>query len=182
MLHHFIKTLIALCFIYTSTAMADELTQRVTQLEQEVQQLKQQISQLQASLNSPAPASTYVTASNTSTSKLILKSWSFRAQQVKFETYYALDIELLNNFDKPIKEIDARVSFKNLLGGHLYSITLNPDSNIPAGGTILDQGGIRDNSRLISNWHQLRKINPQDVKAELVVRKIVFADNSVFSQ
>jgi cell division septum initiation protein DivIVA len=151
-----------------------ELSQRISQLEQEVQQLKQQVSQLQAAMT---PAAYAVT----SLQKLTLKAWTFRAQQVKFDTYYALDVELKNNFDKPIKEIDARVTFKNLLGGHLYSITLNPDSSIPAGGTWLDQGGVRDNSRLLSNFHQMRKVNPQDVQAELIVRKIVFADNSILT-
>lgn len=168
------NSLFILCYGFSYPLLADtvDLSQRIHQLEQEVQQLKQQVSQLQAASATYTPAGTQ---------KLLLKSWTFRAQQVKFDTYYALDIELKNNFDKPIKEIDARVTFKNLLGGHLYSITLNPDSAIPAGGIWLDQGGIRDNSRLLSNFHQMRKVNPQDIQAELIVRKIVFADNSLLT-
>ncbi len=176
MLHDFIKFSLLTAMLYTSAAIAEEIAPRVTQLEQEVQQLKQRILQLETVLNKLPTPSNYVASS----SKLLLKSWSLRPQPVKFETYYALDIELLNNFDKAIKELDARVNFKNLLGGHLYSINLSPDSNIPAGGSLLDQGG-RDNSRLLSHWHQMTKTNPQDVKAELVVRKIVFSDNSVLS-
>ncbi|MDD2817124.1 MAG: hypothetical protein PHP00_15565 [Thiotrichaceae bacterium] len=178
MLHDFIKFSLLTAVLYTSPAIAEDLTQRVTQLEQEVQQLKQRIIQLETVLSKLPTPSKYV--ASPSSSLLSLKSWSLRPQQVKFETYYALDVELLNNFDKEIKEVDALVNFKNLLGGHLYSIQLNHDSHIPAGGTLLDQGG-RDNSRLLSQWHQMTKVTPQDVKAELVVKKIVFSDNSILS-
>jgi len=178
MLHDFIKFSLLTAVLYTSPAIAEDMTQRVTELEQEVQQLKQRIIQLETVLSKLPSPSNY--AATLSTSKLLLKSWSLRPQQVKFEDYYALDIELLNNFDKAIREIDARVNFKNLLGGHLYSINLSPDSNIPAGGTLLDQGG-RNSSRLLSHWHQMIKVNPQDVRAELIVKKIVFSDNSVLS-
>lgn len=178
MLYDFMKFSILSAVLYTSPAIAEEVTQRITQLEQEVQQLKQRIIQLESVLSKLPTPTNYVASPNRAL--LSLKSWSLRPQQVKFETYYALDIELLNNFDKPIKEIDALVNFKNLLGGHLYSIKLNPDSNIPAGGSLLDQGG-RDTARLLSHWHQMTKITPQDVKAELVVKKIVFSDNTMLS-
>ncbi|MEN9848311.1 MAG: hypothetical protein RL368_1051 [Pseudomonadota bacterium] len=164
--------------LYTSPTLAEEITPRIIQLEQEVQQLKQRILQLETVFNKLPSPTNY--SANPSSSKLLLKSWSLRPQQVKFETYYALDIELLNNFDKAIKEIDALINFKNLLGGHLYSINLSHDTDIPAGGSLLDQGG-RDNSRLLSHWHQITKTTPQDVKAELVVKKIVFSDNSILS-
>jgi hypothetical protein len=178
MLHDFLKFSLLTAVLYTNAAIAEDITPRVTQLEQEVQQLKQRIIQLETAFSKLPTPSNYVASS--SSSKLTLKSWSLRPQQVKFETYYALDLELSNNFDKAIKEIDALVNFKNLLGGHLYSIKLNLDSNIPAGGNLLDQGG-RDTARLLSHWHQMTKITPQDVKAELVVKKIVFFDNSVLS-
>ncbi|MEN9459992.1 MAG: hypothetical protein RIS84_12 [Pseudomonadota bacterium] len=178
MLHDFIKFSILTAVLYTSPAIAEDMTPRVIQLEQEVQQLKQRITQLESVFSKLITPANHV--ASPSGSLLLLKSWSLRPQAVKFETYYALDIELLNNFDKAIKEIDALVNFKNLLGGHLYSINLNHDSNIPAGGSLLDQGG-RDNSRLLSRWHQMTKVTPQDIKAELVVKKIVFSDNSVLS-
>jgi hypothetical protein len=151
---------------------ADPLEQRIIQLEQEVTLLKQQIE----GLNTTVQKTQTVTPNHLN---IILSRWYFRAEKVKFNTYYALDIELTNNFDKGIKEIDARVKFSDLFGGLLYSVALGKQIQIAAGQTLVDKG-TQANQRLIAEQHPLKRLNERDIKAELNVRKIVFDDDSVW--
>lgn len=159
------------CWIAQSEAEMT-LEQRVTQLEQEVSALKQQIEQFNAVLLKPAVG----VADNL---QLVVSKWYFRTEKVKFNTYYALDIELTNHFEKGIKEIDARVRFSDLLGGLLYTVTLGKQVQLAPGQTLVDKG-TQANQRLIAEQHPLKRMNEQDVKAELMVRRIVFNDDSVW--
>ena len=148
------------------------LEQRIIQLEQEVTLLKQQIEILNATVQknqSVAPSHL----------NIVLSRWYFRAEKVKFNTYYALDIELTNHFDKGIKEIDARVRFSDLLGSLLYSVALGKQIQIAPGQSLVDKG-TQANQRLITEQHPLKRLSERDVKAELNVRKIVFDDDSVW--
>lgn len=148
------------------------LEQRVTQLEQEVNALKQHIEQFNTSQLKPVP-------SVTDNLRLSVTKWYFRVEKVKFNTYYALDIELTNHFEKGIKEIDARVRFSDLLGGLLYTVTLGKQVQLAPGQTLVDKG-MQANQRLIAEQHPLKRMNEQDVKAELMVRRIVFEDDTVW--
>jgi len=150
----------------------DTLEQRIIQLEQDVTLLKQQIETLSATVQkSPTIAPAHL--------KIVLSRWYFRAEKVKFNTYYALDIELTNHFDKGIKEIDARVRFSDLLGSLLYSVALGKQIQIAPGQSLVDKG-TQANQRLITEQHPLKRLSERDVKAELNVRKIVFDDDSVW--
>lgn len=180
-----ILSLVLLLFVANSYAAQPEWEPRVTQLEQDVQRLQEQLDALNTLVNLLSKQSlplTPVPLLPVEPPKLVLKSWSYHSEAIKFNTYYAIDIELYNGFSKGIKEIDATIEFRNLLGGLIYSVPVTTDTPIPAGVAITDKGGRdRDNRRLLAENHQLRKMRPEDINAELIVRKIVFDDNSVYS-
>lgn len=161
-----------LCCWITPSLAEMTLEQRVLQLEQEVSALKQQIEQLNNLQHKPA-------IHITDNLRLSVTRWLFRTEKVKFNTYYALDIELTNHFEKGIKEIDARVRFSDLLGSLLYTVTLGKQLQLAAGQTLVDKG-TQANQRLIAEQHPLKRMKEEDVKAELVVRRIVFEDDTVW--
>lgn len=163
-----LRSTLCLLFLVTHVYAADNtLEQRVFKLEQEIELLKQQLNDLKK-ISPPLTAPI--------TQKITLVRWYFRAVQIKYNTYYAIDIELKNGFDKNITEIDARVDFKDSLGDHFYSTTITPGIDIPAGQTLTDEAK-EDNQRLVGKDHQMRSTN--NIQAELMVRRIVFADNTV---
>ncbi len=76
------------------------------------------------------------------------------------------------------KIIDATVQFADLLGSHIYDININPDHLIPAGQSITDTGQYPIN-QLMPEQARLAQMKKEDVKATLVVSKLVFTDNSI---
>src|SRR6266550_405239 len=91
---------------------------------------------------------------------------------------YEISLTLKNNSDKDIKFIDATVQFADLLGSHIYDIKVNPDHLIPAGQSITATGQYPINE-LMPEQARLAQMKKEDVKATLVVSKLVFTDNSI---
>jgi len=176
----FKRALVVLVLGFNSVDAA-ELAQRVSQLEQEVQALKQQVNDLQSLIESkPSEPPHSTTSTGTAAPQLILKDWHYRTEPRKFDVDYAIDVILYNGFDKAIQEVEARLDFKTLLGNHLYSVSITHDLDIPAGESVVDKGS-RANKRLLGENHQMKRMNQEDIRATLVVRKIVFEDGTVFS-
>ncbi|OUD13993.1 hypothetical protein [Thioflexithrix psekupsensis] len=194
MLYHKIATIL-LCSGLTLPLWAEEsmtpvidadafkaLETRVLHLEQIVNELKQSVQQVETQLHhNPISPSVLSSPDVMASSPLVtLESWQFREVKIKFNTYYALDLVLNNGYDKAIKDIDARVNFRNLLGGHLYGIAVTEHLRIAAQSQITDEGTQR-NGRLLGQRHQMLALKNDEIAAELVVRKIVFEDNSTLS-
>jgi hypothetical protein len=158
-----------------ATAEPLSLEQRVERLEQQVEQLSRQLQPAQ-----PAAPPAQPEAPPGAAMAVSLKGWGYRPVQIKFNTYYALDLTLRNAYPQAIKEIDGRVEFKDRLGGHLYTINLSSNLAIPAGGEIVDQGS-QQNKRMLMESHPFRKHPADAIKAELVIKKIIFADNTSLS-
>ncbi|OQW94147.1 MAG: hypothetical protein BWK79_07375 [Beggiatoa sp. IS2] len=180
-----ILSLALLLIVANSYAAEPEWEPRIAKLEQDMQHLQEQLEVLSNMVNLLSKQSlplTPVPLLPVEPPKLVLKSWSYHPEAIKFNTYYAMDIELYNAFSKGIKEVDATIEFRNLLGGLIYSVPVTTNTTIPAGASITDRGGRDyDNKRLLAENHQLRKMKREDINAELIVRKIVFDDNSVYS-
>lgn len=157
---------------------AETLEQRIIKLEQEIETIKQQLESLQKKPSTAKLPASQSPVSEATAPQLLLKKWSFRKEPRKFDVDYAIDLELLNNFDKAIREIDARIDFKNLLGDHFYSIEVSTNLDIPAGETGIDLGS-RQNKRVLGKGHQMLRMSAEDIKAELVIRKIVFEDSTL---
>ncbi len=166
-------------------ALEQQLSTRIQELEQKVDQLSQQMSTLQTEMERLTTTSAPTTAKSATIApstvngmKLSVDKWQFREVQVKFNTYYALDLVLHNSYDKTIRDIDGRVKFKNLLGRHLYSVSITENLQIPANETVTDEG-TQDTGRLLGRGHQMLHVNAEEVMTELAIRKIVFEDGSI---
>ena len=130
-------------------------------------------------LSSPLSAAASPTPASSTKSPLELVAWD--ARRVRGEDSYdkyEISLTLKNNSDKDIKFIDATVQFADLLGSHIYDITFNPDHLIPAEQSITDTGQYPIN-QLMPEQARLAQMKKEDVKATLVVSKLVFTDNSI---
>lgn len=158
--------------VATEADKLDDLNTRVARLEQQVATLEKTLANLTAS-TSPEE----IQLNTVKNPALQLKTWGYREIQIKFNTYYALDITLINNFDKAIVALDARLQFKNRQGGHLYSVSITPNSHIPAQTTFVDKG-TRQNKRLLGRGHQIIRLAREDIDTQLILRELAFEDGS----
>jgi hypothetical protein len=150
----------------------EALEKRVDALSQELQALRQQVATSSSSADNAKNVENAEDA-------LVLKNWEFREMQVKFNQFHALDLILYNGYDKTIREIDARLEFKNLLGEHVYSLRIAALGDEIAPGSTYTDRGTAANKRLFGKGAILEKISRDSVNAALLIRRIVFADGSV---
>ena len=122
------------------------------------------------SLAKPPPSPTPAAQTK---SPLELVSWSGEYSQ----HFYTITLNLKNNADKDIKLIDASVYFYDLQENQVFGIKVNPERSIPAGQVIAEKGDYSVNE---SSAEQVRmaQMKKEDIKATLVVQKLVFVDNS----
>jgi len=110
---------------------------------------------------------------------LELVSWDAHLGRGEYSQYhYTVTLTLKNNSDKDIKLIDASVQFGDLLGSHIYGIKVTPDDLIPAGKAVTDNGDYSVN-QFMPEQARLAQMKKEDVKATLIVQKLVFTDNSI---
>jgi hypothetical protein len=190
MLHRKIAIILLCSSVFHAPSWAEQSTEqppteslenRVLYLEQSVNELKQELQQIHLQLRQ----SSFVSGDSNAAAvvgdlQLKLESWQFREVKIKFNTHYALDLVLSNGYDKAIKDIDARVNFRNLLGGHLYSIAVTEHLRIPPQEQATDEGTQRNN-RLLGQRHPMLTLKNDEITTELIIRKIVFEDNSLLS-
>lgn len=144
----------------------DDLEKRISTLEK--------ASPLSALINRPSPTPPLQT-----NSPLELVSWEAHLQRGQYSDYhYRITLTVKNNSEKEIKLIDATVQFSDLLGAQIYGIKVTPDRHIQAGKTVTDTGEYRVN-QFVPEQARLAQMKKEDVKATLVVSKLVFADNTV---
>ncbi len=159
----------------------DNLEQRLEQLEQRVEVLEQRLNALSGKPGESVagtPEEKPDAGAGDQAVSLVLEDWSYRQVQVKFNTYYALDLTLRNGYDKTIMEMEARLQFRSLLGSHLYSITLPSNIRIPPGASVVNEGD-RQNKRLLGKGHPMLKHAKDEISAELILQKLVFNDGGV---
>ena len=122
------------------------------------------------SLSKPSPSPTPAAQMK---SPLELMSWSGEYSQ----HFYSITLNLKNNADKDIKLIDASVYFYDLQENLVFGIKVNPERSIPADQVIAEKGDYRVNE-FSPEQVRMAQMKKEDIKATLVVQKLVFADNS----
>ncbi|HSS16163.1 MAG TPA: hypothetical protein VLQ29_04205 [Candidatus Dormibacteraeota bacterium] len=122
------------------------------------------------SLSKPPPSPTPAVQTK---SPLELVSWSGEYLQ----HFYTITLDLKNNPDKDIKLIDASVYFYDLQENQVFGIKVNPERSIPAGQVIVEKGDYSVNE-FSPEQVRMAQMKKEDIKATLVVQKLVFADNS----
>jgi hypothetical protein len=167
------SVILAVCTTVCGQQQDQRVEKRLSDLEKRVTALEKA-----SPLPSPRNAASPTPASATK-SPLELVEWD--AHLVRGEDSYSrykISLTLKNNSDKDIKFIDATVQFADLLGSHIYDIKINPDHLIPPGQSITDTNEYPIN-QLMPEQARLAQMKKEDVKATLVVSKLVFTDNSI---
>jgi hypothetical protein len=119
------------------------------------------------SLSKPPPSPTPAAQTK---SPLELVSWSGEYSQ----HFYTITLNLKNNTDKDIKLVGY---FYDLQENQVFGIKVNPERSIPAGQVIAEKGDYRVNE-FSPEQVRMAQMKKEDIKATLVVQKLVFADNS----
>jgi hypothetical protein len=167
------SVILAVCTIVCGQQQDQSVEKRLSDLEKRVTALEK------ASPLSSAPNTGSPTPALTTKSPLELATWDAHLVRAEDSYYrYEISLTLKNNSDKDIKFIDASVQFADLLGSHIYDIKVNPDHLITAGQSITDTGQYPIN-QLMPEQARLGQMKKEDVKATLVVSKVVFRDNSI---
>src|SRR4030095_2816116 len=165
------SAIIAVCTTAWGQQQDQTLEKRLSDLEKRVNALEK-ASPLSSLLNPASPTPAVETKS-----PLELVSWDAKLSRGEYSGYnYKITLTLKNNSDKDIKLIDASVQFADLLGSHIYGIKISPDHLIPAGKAITDTGQYNVN-QFMPEQARLAQMKKEDVKATLVVSKLVFTDN-----
>jgi hypothetical protein len=168
------SVILAVCTTTVCGQQQDQsVEKRLSDLEKRVTALEK-ASPLSSPLNAASPTPALATKS-----PLELVAWD--AHLVRGEDSYdkyKISLTLKNNSDKDIKFIDATVQFADLLGSHIYEININPDHLISAGQSVTDTNQYPIN-QLMPEQARLAQMKKEDVKATLVVSKLVFMDNSI---
>jgi len=167
------SVILAVCTTASGQQQDQSVEKRLSDLEKRVTALEK-ASPLSLPLNAVSPTPALATKS-----PLELAAWD--AHLIRGEDSYDkynISLTLKNNSDKDIKFLDATVQFADLLGSHIYDIKVNPDHLIPAGQSITDTGQYPIN-QLMPEQARLAQMKKEDIKATLVVSKVVFTDNSI---
>jgi hypothetical protein len=109
---------------------------------------------------------------------LELVSWDAHLSKGEYSTNYKITIILKNTSDKDIKLIKAAIQFADLLDSPIYRINVAPDQLIRVGETVSDTNEYRINE-FMPEQARLSTLKKEDVKATIVVSKVVFTDNTI---
>ena len=165
--------ILAVCATAWGQQQDQSVEKRLSDLEKRVTALEK-AAPSSSPLNAASP-----TPAGATKSPLELVAWD--AHLVRGEdsyNKYEISLTLKNNSEKDMKFINATVRFADLLGSRIYDIKINPDHLIPAGQSITDTGQYSIN-QLIPEQARLAQMKKEEVKATLVVLKVVFTDNSI---
>jgi hypothetical protein len=112
--------------------------------------------------------------------ELMRWEYRFKAGQSNDENQHLITYVLKNRTDKSIKLVDASIVFTDLLGEKLIAIKLFPDRRYSAGepATV---SGVWDVNQFEPSQLRMATMDHDDVKATLVIRKVVFSDNTIWS-
>jgi hypothetical protein len=164
---------VLLALVTSACGQQPSVEKRLSDLEKRVTALEK-ASPLSSLLNAASPTPAVETKS-----PLELVSWDAHLVRGEYSNYnYKITLTLKNNSEKDIKLIDASVQFSDLFGSHIYGIKVTPDHVIPAGKTITDSGQYSVN-QFMPEQARLAQMKKEDVKATLVVSKLVFTDNTI---
>lgn len=107
-----------------------------------------------------------------------LTSWSYTFRQGRISPHYEIEYTLKNEYSKPIKLIDGSIRFADLLGDQIYGIKITPDIKIEPNGYYVEIGNY-DINRFMSDDFRMSKMEKEDIVVNLVIRRIVFSDNTI---
>jgi hypothetical protein len=185
------KTLIALLLVVCAVMPAASFTQDKT-LEQKVADLEKRLAAVEAIpgiaaiLNlkgafqpqQPTPALT----PQKDTPLTIANEWGYKFHDAQYEheKRHIITYTLNNQTDKDIKLIDASLVFSDRLGMEILAIKTLRDVVYPAGASVERTGNWAAGYMMGDN--RMTTVAHDDVVLTLVIHKVVFKDNTVWSE
>jgi hypothetical protein len=110
-----------------------------------------------------------------------LVDWNFSFEVGRFnQTQYKITYTLKNTSEKPVKLNQSTMEFRDLLGEKIYGIRVDPDLKLPPGKVVTDTK-YYDANPYIPAQMRMKGMAKENIKAELVVLKVVFADDSIYA-
>ncbi len=177
-----------LSMVTTAAAIGQETTaERIDALEKRVRAPEAIIGQQRTPANRipggpPAASRATSSAEAEDMGQMLLKltKWSALIKEGQYSKsyYYTINYTLLNNYDKPVKQIDGSIRFFDLVGAHIIEIKLNPYVKIEPGKEA-SFGAYHKIDQSIDSEMRLKDLAPEDVHAQLEVKKIMFRDNTI---
>jgi hypothetical protein len=107
-------------------------------------------------------------------------SYSFKDAAYDFEKRHLISYTLRNRTERAIKLVEGAIIFQDLLGAQLLVIKLDPDVHYPPHQSTPTQGAWGLNL-MSSEQMRLQHMKHDDVKPELLIHRVVFDDNTIWS-
>lgn len=105
---------------------------------------------------------------------------SFKRGQYEFQSRHVFTYSLKNRTEKSIKLVDGGIIFRDRLGEKIMSIKLLQDIRYPSGESQSAIGGWPVNT-FDSSEQRIQTISHDDVQPELRINKVLFEDNTIWS-
>jgi hypothetical protein len=162
-------------------AQTPSTEERLSQLEARVKALEEEAGKKQK----VEPQKSSLTASPSTVAKvdspIELVDWNFSFEVGSFnQRHYKITYTLKNTSEKPIKLNQSEIEFRDLLGEKVYKIRVDPDLKLPPGKDVTDTG-YYDANPFIPDQMRMKGMAKENIKADLIVLKVVFADGSVYA-
>jgi len=169
-----IKTTFIMALIPIVGFCSSTLEERVAELESKIKKLEE-IILTPSNLGVIKPDGEHFSEKN---GVITLKSWSYAYKQGSFSQYYEIKYTLKNNYDKQVKLINGSIEFSDLLGESFFSIRIDPDIRIDSKDSATDSGNYGINE-FFPGQIRMIKMQKEDIVATLIIRKLVFEDNTI---
>lgn len=99
---------------------------------------------------------------------LTLEGWKFKVQPGNYLVRFT--VELSNDYERPIKGIDAFLYFEDELGIDLEKVYVNPSFKIPPGKSEENTW-----TYVMNPFSPMLTMKPDNIRVRLVVREITFS-------
>jgi hypothetical protein len=113
--------------------------------------------------------------------ELVKWSYEFKRGEYEFQNRHHFDYTLNNRTNKAIKLVEGGITFTDLLGEKLVAIRLDKDHKYLPGLPSSVDGEWKVNQFRESSELRMMDIAHDDVKVTLLIDKVVFSDNTVWS-
>lgn len=124
------------------------------------------------------PDKKFPPSARTNEGGLTLSEWTYTYKRDSMSDYYVINYALKNNYDKNIKLVYGSINFKDLLGKMVFGIAITSDLKIPSGETV-KHGGPYLFNQFVNEQLIMKDMDKRDIVTEVVIRKLVFDDNTV---
>jgi len=160
-----------------SIALAQTTEERVTALEARVKALEAKLAAPSVGMPVTAPAGTPI-VSKDSPIDLVDFDYAYGLGQYDLPRY-KISYVLKNKTDKTITLNHSTLEFRDLLGEIIARFEPGADLQLPPGKNVTDTRYYTINQFLPSQ-QRLREVSKENIKAQIIVEKAVFADGSIY--